>query len=151
MPVDIGATVATRAAVGAGPALVLRYPRGGCVPEVQVALDIASGTAVQSVENAFPILRTKLVSQFVGGHHTRLGVDFALSEQVSHRLRKIPVLHDASRNPHAWASNRALLPPPSHDDYEVMSAEDRARILSLRGNARRRSFCHVPDAQTAAD
>jgi hypothetical protein len=58
----------------------------------------------------------------VGANDTRLDGGFVLREQISHHLREIPVVDDASNSPCAGTSNRASLPPPPHDDDEVTPA-----------------------------
>ena len=116
-----------------------REPRLSRTPEGQVVLYLVGGAGVQSIENVLPILRAKLVKQIVGADHTHVGVGFILSDKVSHRSRKLEVVNDAERSPHAWTSNRALLPPLPHDDDEVTSAEDRAGMVARRADAARRT------------
>jgi hypothetical protein len=104
--------------------------RLSCVPKRSVPLDVSGRTAIEAVENAFAVLRTKLVQQLVGADCTRLDMGLLLLEQQRHSLRKVFVVDDAGRSPHAGKSSRPPLPPPPLDDDEVMTAEDRAAIVA---------------------
>jgi hypothetical protein len=110
---------------------VLREPRGSSTPEGQVAFYFIGSAAVQSIENVLPILRAKLVKHIVGADHTHVGAGFSLSDKVSHHRRKLEVVNNADRSPHAWTSNRAM-PPLPHDDDEITPAENRARMMARR-------------------
>ena len=50
------------------------------MPEGQVPFYRAGGAVLQPIENAFPILRAKLVLQLVGADHAHLDAGFILSE-----------------------------------------------------------------------
>jgi hypothetical protein len=152
-PINAGATVATRAAVEAGTAFAHREPRLGRALEGQVALYLVGGAVVQSIENVLSILRAKLVKQIVGADHTHVDDLFIRSDKVSHRRRKLQVVNDANRCPQAGTSDRALLPPPSHDDDEITSAEDRAGMVAGRtdaARAARNGGAETPDALNTA-
>lgn len=56
-------------------------------------------------------------------------------DEVSHLRSKLDVVDYADRCPPAGTTNRALLPPPSHDDNEITPAENRAVIVASNADA----------------
>jgi hypothetical protein len=148
-PVTAGATVPTRAAV-AGATLVVREPGSSRTPEGEVAFYLVGSAAVQSIENVLPILRAKLVKHIVGADHTHVGAGFSLSDKVSHRRRKLEVVNNADRSPHAWTSSRPLPPPLPHDDDEITPAENRADMIARHPVEGTASVRTVPRAMRAS-
>jgi hypothetical protein len=75
------------------------------------------------------------VEQLMATDGSRFGAGLG-PEELRHRLRELTTLHDAGWSPYTGVSSGSALPPPSHDDDEVMPANDRAAIVARGPDAR---------------
>ena len=99
------ATVATRAP------FIARESASRGLTKREVALDVAGRAAVQSLEDTFSVVRTKLVEQVVRAQSPGFDVCL-LPKEIRHGLRELAVVGHANGSPDAGAPQESSLPPP---------------------------------------
>lgn len=107
----------------------------GCPAKLEVAFDLGGRAAVEPLEDPFTLLGTKPVQQLVTADGSRLEPTALLSQNRHHRLGEVAAAGNSDRSPVAGPANRALRPPPPHDDEEIIPTEDRALMLAARPDA----------------
>lgn len=128
--------IAARTAIEAGPPVWFPREAGcGCRAKFEVASDLGGRAAVESLEDPFTILRAELVQELVSADSSRLDPKALFSEKRGHHVSQVAAVGSTYWSPFARPANRALLPPPPHDDEVVIPAEDRLPILAARPDA----------------
>ena len=97
----------------------------------EATFDIGGRPVTQCFENALRLLHAKLVKQIVSADDPRLDSGrLVLPKQRHDRLRQALIVDNSDRCPHAGTWNWPSLPPPPHNDDEIVFAEDRAAIVA---------------------